>query len=232
MKIAIIPARGGSQRIKRKNIKLFYGKPMIVWVIEKLINSNFFDKVVVSTDNIEIKNISLQAGADVPFIRPENLSDNYTTTVPVISHAVSECLYLGWNIETVCCVYPCSPFLKIIDIQKSYEILLNKNFNFVYPVVEYPHPIQRALKRSKNGQMVFKYAEYELSRTQDLDMFYHDAGQFYWGLKDAWISNKKMHTNGTSIVIPSWRVVDIDTEDDWQRAENIFISYFKKEKIL
>lgn len=226
MKIAVIPARGGSQRIKRKNIKNFCGKPMMSWVIEKLTKSNFFDKIIVSTDDIAIKELATELGADVPFIRPKILSDNYTTTVPVISHAIKEVSKIGWNIKYVCCIYPCNPFLDLVDIKKSFKLLHESNYNFVYPVVEYSHPIQRSMKRNKNGNIKFLYPEHELTRTQDLETFFHDAGQFYWGKSFAWLTEMKMHTDGSSIIIPSWRVVDIDTQNDWERAEKIFESNF------
>jgi len=225
MNIAIIPARSGSKRIKNKNIKVFNGKPMISWVIEIAKISTLFDKIIVSTDTMEIANIALNAGAEVPFIREKNLADDFTPTVPVIADALIECGKLGLNFQNVCCLYPCSPFTNIKDLKKSYNIFLKKNLDFIYPVTEFRHSIFRCMKRGNDGQMKFLYPEHELTRTQDLEIMYHDAGQFYWGKSDAWLNNKKMHTDGNGYVIPNWRVVDIDTKDDWKRAEFLFQMY-------
>lgn len=219
MKIAVIPARGGSKRIQRKNIKIFNGKPMIAWAIQIAQKSKLFDKIFVSTDDDEIKNISEQYGAIVPFIRPPEISDDKTPTVPVISHAINEIERLYQKVEYACCIYPCSPFIISSDLEKSFQMLVSSRENYVYPVVEYPHPIFRAMKKSKEGKMKFIYPEYELSRTQDLEQTYHDAGQFYWGRADAWKQLKKMHTDGLGMIIPYYRAIDIDTEDDWKRAE-------------
>jgi len=222
MIVAIIPARGGSKRIPRKNIKEFNGKPMIAWAIEEAKNSKLFDYIVVSTDDNEIKNISEQYGAIVPFIRPENISDDETPTVPVISHAVKEIDSLYKQVDYACCIYPCSPLIKASDLEKSFNLLKSSGENFVYPVVEYPHSIFRSMRQSIDGKMQFIYPEYELTRTQDLEETFHDAGQFYWGKADAWRQLKKMHSDGIGMKIPSYRVVDIDTEDDWKRAELYF----------
>ena len=222
MIIAIIPARGGSKRIPRKNIKKFNGKPMIAWAIQVAKKSQLFDYVIVSTDDNEIKNIAEQHGAIVPFIRPSNISDDETPTVPVISHAVNEIDRLYQSVEYACCIYPCSPFILVSDLVKSFNLLKLSNESFVYPVTEYPHSIFRAMRQSKEGKMEFLYPEHELSRTQDLEETFHDSGQFYWGKAEAWRKLKKMHTDGVGMKIPSYRVIDIDTEDDWKRAEMFF----------
>jgi len=219
MKIAIIPARGGSKRIPRKNIKEFNGKPIIVWAILAAQESGLFDYIVVSTDDDEIKSVSEKYGAIVPFIRPADISDDHTPTVPVISHAVKEIDRLYQYVEYACCIYPCSPLLFASDIVEAFNMLESTGTDFVYPIVEYPHPIFRSMRQSKNGKMEFLYPEHELTRTQDLEKIFHDAGQFYWGRAEAWRELKKMHTDGIGIEIPSYRVVDIDTEDDWKRAE-------------
>lgn len=219
MKIAVIPARGGSKRIPRKNIKEFNGKPIIAWAILAAQKSGIFDHVVVSTDDDEIKLISERYGAIVPFIRPAGISDDQTPTVPVISHAVKEIDVLYGYVEFACCIYPCSPLLLTSDLIEAFNMLQSTKADFVYPVVEYPHPIFRSMRKSKNGKMEFLYPEYELTRTQDLENTFHDAGQFYWGKAEAWRELKKMHTDGVGMEIPSYRVVDIDTEDDWKRAE-------------
>tara|TARA_B100001093_G_scaffold512193_1_gene581579 strand:+ start:1156 stop:1839 length:684 start_codon:yes stop_codon:yes gene_type:complete len=227
MKIAVIPARGGSKRIHRKNIKKFNGKPMIIWAIETAKKSKLFDYIVVSTDDNEIKELSEQNGAIAPFIRPSNISDDDTPTVPVISHAIKEIDKIYQHVDYACCIYPCSPMLLASDLVTSFNLLKSSGENFVYPIAEYPHSIFRAMTQYKNGKMKFLYPEYELSRTQDLEETFHDAGQFYWGKAEAWRKLKKMHTDGLGMKIPSYRVVDIDTEDDWKRAELIF-----KQKII
>jgi pseudaminic acid cytidylyltransferase len=219
MKVAIIPARGGSKRIPRKNIKEFNGKPIIAWSILAAQESKLFDCIVVSTDDDEIKTIAEEYGAIVPFIRPASISDDHAPTVPVISHAVKEIDKLYGYVEYVCCIYPCSPLLLSSDLIEAFNMLESTETDFVYPIVEYPHPIFRSMRKSKNGKMEFLYPEYELTRTQDLESVFHDAGQFYWGKAEAWRELKKMHTDGIGMEIPSYRVVDIDTEDDWKRAE-------------
>ena len=224
MRVAIIPARGGSKRIPRKNIKEFNGKPIIAWAILAAQKSELFDCIIVSTDDNEIKSVSEKYGAIVPFIRPADIADDHTPTVPVISHAVKEIDKLYQHVEYACCIYPCSPFLLASDLVEAFNMLESTEVDFVYPIVEYPHPIFRSMRKSKNGKMEFLYPEYELTRTQDLESVFHDAGQFYWGRVDAWKELKKMHTDGLGIEIPSYRVVDIDTEDDWKRADLLFKS--------
>ncbi len=224
MKIAVIPARGGSKRIPRKNIKQFSGKPMIAWAISIALESNLFDEVVVSTDDDEIANVARGWGAKTPFVRPANLADDITPTVPVVAHAVTACSNLGWDIEYACCIYPCAPFLQVSDLVDALNMLLACNADFVYPVTEYAHPVQRSMRRLSSGKMQFYSPEFELTRTQDLEKSYHDAGQFYWGKVPAWLEHKKMHTDGLGMPIPNWRVVDIDSEDDWTRAARSFQS--------
>jgi len=219
MNIAIIPARGGSKRIPRKNIKFFGGKPMIAWAIDAATSAEIFDHIVVSTDDKEISKIAKDYGALVPFFRPSHLSDDLTPTVPVISHAIEECENLGWEIDLVCCIYPGVPFIESQDLVNAYNLMQKNNSDFVYPVAEYVHPTQRAMRQLKSGQMEFIDSKNELSRTQDLEVTFHDAGQFYWGKASAWIAHKKMHSDGVGMVIPNWRVVDIDNPDDWKRAE-------------
>jgi pseudaminic acid cytidylyltransferase len=222
MRIAVIPARGGSKRIPRKNIKNFCGKPMIIWAIETAKLSGMFDSVIVSTDDAEIAELSQKCGADIPFRRPENLANDVTPTVPVIAHAVGFCLQNGMHITHACCIYPCAPFLQVGDLVNAYELMEASAADFVYPVTEYVHPVQRAMRRLVDGKMEFISQENELARTQDLETLYHDAGQFYWGKASAWLANKKMHTDGIGMPIPHWRVVDIDTDDDWKRAEAFY----------
>lgn len=222
MKIAIIPARGGSKRIPRKNIKDFCGRPMIAWAISAAKESGLFDHIIVSTDDEEIAELARNWGAETPFVRPANLADDLTPTVPVVAHALKSCLDFGWVIDYACCIYPCVPFLQVSDLIAALDLAQARNADFVYPVTEYAHPVQRAMRQLPDGKMQFFSQEYELTRTQDLEKSYHDAGQFYWGKSSAWLKQKRMHTDGLGLPIPNWRVVDIDTEDDWMRAELIF----------
>ncbi len=228
MKIAVIPARGGSKRIPRKNIKAFAGKPMIVYAIEAALNSGLFDRVLVSTDDPEIMKIAQQYGAESPFIRPADLADDHTPTVPVIAHAITSCEALGWDITVACCIYPGVPFIKTDDLSKAWSLLKESNSGYAFPVTEFPSAIQRALKRSDEGTIKPFFPEHELTRTQDLEMAYHDAGQFYWGKRDSWFDYPRIHSHGVGLPIPNWRVVDIDTPDDWTRAELFHRALSKK----
>ena len=221
MNIAVIPARGGSKRIPRKNIKAFAGKPMIAYAIEAAQASGLFEHVLVSTDDAEIQNIANDWGAETPFVRPAELANDFTATVPVIAHAINACEELGWEFSKVCCIYPCVPFLEIGDLKGAMAQLENKPVDYCFPVAEFPTAIQRALKHTSNGLMAPFYPEHELTRTQDLEPAYFDAGQFYWGSKHAWLQNSNIHSSGVGYEIPNWRVVDIDTPADWIRAERL-----------
>ena len=222
MKIAVIPARGGSKRLPGKNIRVFNGIPMIVRAIRTALEAAMFDEIIVSTDDPEISRVARSAGATVPFVRPRALANDTAGTVPVIMHATEFLTAQGTKPDTVCCIYPCTPFLRPDDLRAAYKLLNSSGEDFVYPVTEYTHPIFRAVRRSKIGKMSFIFPECEMMRTQDLEATYHDVGQFYWGLADAWLQGKRMHTAGIGMVVPSWRFIDIDTEDDWRRAELIF----------
>lgn len=227
MKIAIIPARGGSKRIPGKNVKMFCGKPMISWAIDYARGSKMFEKVIVSTDDEHIAHVARSAGAETPFLRPPELADDFTPTVPVIAHAIETCQTMGWSVDYACCIYPCVPFLQIQDLIDGFALMQDAHANFSYPVTSYAHPIQRAMRRLPTGKMELIQPEYELTRTQDLENSYHDTGQFYWGTARAWTARMKMHTDGVGLVIPNWRVVDIDNIDDWKRAE-ILYEIFKR----
>ncbi|WP_319245038.1 pseudaminic acid cytidylyltransferase [uncultured Propionivibrio sp.] len=219
MKIAVIPARGGSKRIPRKNIKPFAGKPMIAHAIGAAKASGLFERVIVTTDDEEISEIARDYGAETPFVRPGELADDHTPTVPVIAHAIRSCLGLGWNVEHVCCIYPGVPFIQASDLAVAFELLQRSEADYSFPIAEFPAAIQRALKRSADGRMQPFQPECELIRTQDLEPGYYDAGQFYWGSAQAWLTNNRIHRSGVGLVIPAWRVVDIDTPDDWDRAQ-------------
>lgn len=222
MNIAVIPARGGSKRIPRKNIKEFRGKPMIAWAVSIAQESSLFDQIVVSTDDEEIADVARKWGAITPFMRPPKLADDHTPTVPVIAHAIGACADMGWVADYVCCIYPCVPFMQVGDLVAAFELARLRDADFVYPVTEYAHPIQRAMRQLPSGKMELFNPACEMVRTQDLEKSYHDAGQFYWGKSSAWLKQKKMHSDGLGIPIPNWRVVDIDSADDWNRAELVY----------
>ncbi len=223
MNIAIIPARIGSKRIVKKNIKLFNGSPMISFVIKESLKSGLFDKIIVSTDSDEIKKISEQYGATCPFTRPKNISDDFTPTVPVIDHAIRFCEEnFNWNIDNVCCIYPCAPFLLKSDLEIGLKLLDGSTKDYVFPIAEFNSSIYRSLKIKEKNNLVSVFPENILERTQNLDKAYYDVGQFYWGRKSSWLKNDKIHSSSEGIIIPSWRAVDIDTPDDWKRAELLF----------
>lgn len=219
MKIAVIPARGGSKRIPRKNIKPFAGKPMIAYAIETALSSRLFEHVIVSTDDAEIMAVSEAHGALVPFVRPPDLADDFTPTVPVIAHAIMASQALGIRVDTACCIYPGVPFLDAGDLVAGLALLDSGVSAYTFPVTAYPSPIQRALRRAADGRVAPFDPSHVSTRTQDLEPAYHDAGQFYWGRAEAWLGGMNIHANGAAILLPEWRVVDIDTPADWDRAE-------------
>jgi CMP-N-acetylneuraminic acid synthetase len=182
--------------------------------------------VLVSTDDAEIQNIAKSLGAEVPFVRPAELANDFTATVPVVAHAIQACEALGWQFSNVCCIYSGVPFIEVGDLKGSLAQLSESGADYCFPVTEFPAAIQRALKHNSNGLMAPFYPEYELTRTQDLEAAFYDAGQFYWGTKKAWLTNSRIHRSGIGFEIPNWRVVDIDTPADWERAERLAASLF------
>ena len=227
----MIPARGGSKRIPRKNIKIFHGKPMIGYAIDAAIRSRAFDRVIVSTDDEEIAQVARDCGAEVPFTRPAELADDFTATVPVVAHAIRACLDLGWEVKEVCCIYPSVPFISIEDLLTANGQLLATDANYVFPVTEFPSPVQRALRRLSDGTVEPFQPKHAATRTQDLEPGYFDAGQFYWGRARAWLGGSNLHLNGVTLVIPGWRVVDIDNPSDWERAEALYAALLGSGKI-
>ncbi|MBE3671061.1 pseudaminic acid cytidylyltransferase [Vibrio navarrensis] len=223
MKIAIIPARGGSKRIPRKNIKAFHGKPMIAYSIEAALASGCFDKVIVSTDDAEIAQVAQAHGAEVPFLRPTDISDDYATTMDVMAHAIHWCQNEGWDIEAVCCLYATAPFVRPEDLQQGYTLLQETGVQFVFSATSFPFPIQRAIKLGQDGGVSMFAPENEQVRSQDLEEAYHDAGQFYWGQTDAFVEKRSVFSPHSRIVLlPRKRVQDIDTLEDWEFAESLF----------
>jgi pseudaminic acid cytidylyltransferase len=229
MNIAIIPARGGSKRIPRKNIKEFCGKPMIAHAITAARTSELFNHIVVSTDDEEIAVIARECGAETPFVRPSELANDYTPTAPVIAHGIQACQTLGWSFDCVCCIYPGVPFIRDEDLLGAFTLFQKNGMDYCFPVTEFSSAIQRALKRDDDGKMRPFDPQCELLRTQDLEPAYYDAGQFYWGSSSSWLKNQKIHSSGFGYLIPNWRVVDIDTPEDWIRAELLFKAFHNQE---
>ena len=220
MAVCVIPARGGSKRIPRKNIALFHGRPMIGWPIAAAITSGLFARVVVSTDDAEIAAVARDLGAETPFLRPGALSDDHTPTVPVIGHAVRE---LGLAPDTsVCCLYATSPMVQADDLAQGLA-LLAADTTYVVSVTSFPFPIQRALRRHADGRIEMIDPSHMNTRSQDLEEAWHDAGQFYWGHARTWAAGAPVFGPGTcGLPLPRHRVQDIDTPEDWLRAEAMF----------
>ena len=216
MKVAIIPARGGSKRIPKKNIREFNNKPIIAWSIQAALESGCFDRVIVSTDSKEIASTAKLFGAEVPFLRDKNLSDDYTSTLPVISDAISR---LEDEIEFACCIYPTAPFVKPDDISKALKIITEQKVDFVFTATKYNYPIQRALRLDQDGTVSMLQPDQENVRSQDLEDTFHDAGQFYWGRSDAGLEGRPILNNSRILEVLELHSQDIDTEDDWRKAE-------------
>lgn len=221
MNIAIIPARGGSKRIPRKNIKDFCGKPMIAYSIEAAQKSGCFDRIIVSTDDIEIASVAKQYGAEVPFTRPDDISDDYATTLDVIAHAISE-LKLAYN-TNICCIYATAPLISCIKLAEGLSIFSTCKVDYVFSATEFSYPIQRAFKLNNNGNIEMFQPEHFNSRSQDLEKAYHDAGQFYWGTASAFLHKVPIFSDTSKpVILPITQVQDIDTPDDWNLAELLF----------
>lgn len=220
MRIAVIPARGGSKRIPRKNIKLFYGKPMIAWSIEAARLSRLFEHVIVSTDDAEIAEVAKQYGAEVPFMRPDELSNDHVGTTPVIAHATQWALNQGFDVTAVCCIYATAPFIQVDDLMRGCEALHSADWDYAFTVTDFAAPIFRSFKQADEGGIEMFFPEYFSTRSQDLPVALHDAGQFCWGRPTAWLDGKRVFDRHSKpVMIPRWRVQDIDTQDDWARAE-------------
>ena len=222
MRLAVIPARGGSKRIPRKNIRSFGGRPMIAWSIASALESKLFDQVIVSTDDVEIAQVARAHGAEVPFIRPAALADDHTETVPVIAHAIGWYEGQGIPADVVCCIYATAPFIHVEDLRRGLDILELSRADFAFSVTTYAAPIQRALRLRHDGRLEMFDPVHFSTRSQDLEEAWHDAGQFYWGRASAWMAG--LHPFGhhsAPVRVPRYRVQDIDTPEDWDRAELI-----------
>lgn len=218
--IAIIPARGGSKRIPNKNIKKFLGEPIISFTIKAALKSNLFDTVMVSTDDHKIKEIALEYGAEVPFLRSEKNADDHATTLDVICEVIESYRNIGKSFDYSCCIYPTAPFTTPEKLSHFKKILVDKNFDCVFPILEYSYPIQRALKLNDDQTIEMVNPEHLATRSQDLEARYHDAGQFYWFITEKLISERKLWTDNTAgVVINPMEAQDIDNIDDWRLAE-------------
>jgi N-acylneuraminate cytidylyltransferase len=224
--IAIIPARGGSKRIPRKNIRPFCGKPMIARSIEAALESRVFDAVVVSTDDEEIAAVAESCGAQAPFRRPPELSNDHAATLPVIAHAIRWWEENRGPVQFACCIYATAPFLRSEFLREGFRVLKEKNeAKFAFSVTSYAFPIFRAIQLGESGQVEMFWPENEMKRSQDLPEAWHDAGQFYWGRRDAFLERQGIFTaRSYPVVLPRHLVQDIDTPEDWERAERMFQS--------
>lgn len=232
MKLAVIPARGGSKRIPRKNVKVFCGKPMIAWSIEAAKASGCFDRIVVSTDDDEIADVARDYGAEVPFKRPVDLSNDYIGTAPVTAHAIRWVAEHSAPVEFACCIYATAPFLRVEDIQLGFGLLEESRADYAFSVTSYAFPIQRAIRITDNLRVEMFNPEHFKTRSQDLLEAWHDAGQFYWGRAEAWLADKPLFSqDAVPIMLPRYRVQDIDTQEDWEQAEWIFNAMIIQGKI-
>jgi len=219
-RIAIIPARGGSKRIPRKNIKDFLGKPIIAYSIETALNSNLFDEVMVSTDDQEIKAVAEKYGAKVPFMRSVESANDFASTYDVLEEVLLAYKNKGIQFEYGCCIYPTAPFVTKALLTDGYNLMVEKTFDSVFPVVAFSYPIQRALKVNEGGGTEMFQPQFLNARSQDVEKAFHDAGQFYWFNTAALLEKKRLWTNHSGVVeCSALNVQDIDHIEDWNLAE-------------
>lgn len=221
MNICVIPARGGSKRIPRKNIRDFCGKPMIAWSIEAARASRCFDRIMVSTDDDEIAQVARAWGAEVPFMRPAELAGDHADTTSVVVHALQRFQDTGQTPASVCCLYATAPLVSAEDLSRGLKLLSSVPLErFVFTAVPYRSAIQRALHiDADSGLSRMINPDKFGTRSQDLELAFHDAGQFYWGRPQAWLSASNIFDNSSTLILPTWRVLDIDTLEDWTHAE-------------
>lgn len=214
--LAIIPARGGSKRIPKKNIRRFYGKPIIAYSIENCINSGLFDEIMVSTDDDEIAEISIKYGANVPFLRSEKTATDEATLADTLKEVVTNYQEKQLLFDNICCVLSTCPLLKTDIILEAYNKLIHSDFISVYPVVPFSYPIMRSLEIESNGKIVMKWPEYAATMSQSIPPAYHDSGTFYWHKLESWMRGER---NAFGIILDELQVQDIDNETDWEMAE-------------
>lgn len=223
MNVAIIPARGGSKRIPRKNIKLFCGRPMIAWSIQAAHESGLFERIIVSTDDEEIAEVARGWGAETPFVRSPELAGDYVGTTEVIAHAAHWLEAQDQTLTAVCCIYATAPLIREADLKRGLEVLQSGDWAYAFSVAEFSPSVYRAFQALPEGGLSMVFPEYFSTRSQDLPVALHDAAQFYWGRPDAWTQGLRIFdSHSMPVAIPRWRVQDIDDMDDWIRAEMIF----------
>ncbi|WP_276373596.1 pseudaminic acid cytidylyltransferase [Chryseolinea sp. H1M3-3] len=220
--LGIIPARGGSKRIPRKNIKEFQGKPVIAYSIEAALNSNLFSEVMVSTEDKDIAEISIMYGAKVPFFRSEKNADDFAGSGDVVFEVLRQYEKIGQVFDNCCCIYATAPLISKNRLTEGYKLLIESNFDVVFPVGRYSSPIWRSYKMNEVGRVEMNFPEHEKIRSQDLPISYYDAGQFYWFRINDFLALENKNTFGVSkgaILLPDYEVQDIDNLDDWHLAE-------------
>ncbi|MDC0893232.1 pseudaminic acid cytidylyltransferase [Pseudomonadales bacterium] len=223
MRICVIPARGGSKRIPRKNIKEFFGQPIISYSINVAIASKIFDRVIVSTDDAEIAEVAKSFGADIPFMRSKELSDDFVGTGSVTKDAIEWFESQGQAVSDVCCIYATAPFVQADAINKAYQQMTREKADYCFTVTNFVFPIQRAIKITEDNRLDMFYPSNYALRSQDLEDAWHDAGQFYWGKAEAFKQQKIIFSkDSTPYILPSYLVQDIDTREDWKRAELMY----------
>ncbi|MDM8542138.1 pseudaminic acid cytidylyltransferase [Desulfococcaceae bacterium HSG9] len=226
MIVAIIPARGGSKRIPKKNVRLFAGKPIIAYSIEAARKTGLFDKIIVSTDSDEIAAVAESYGAEVPFRRPKELADDFTATAPVLVNALEWLDQRDCHVKYFCCIYATAPFVQPGYIRKGFELLAENNAVTAFTVTSFPSPVFRALKINKEGCVSMFWPEHENSRSNDLPEAYHDAGQFYWGYTRKFMQEKRLYAKfSVPVILPRHLVQDIDTPEDWETAERMYQAF-------
>lgn len=223
MKIALIPARGGSKRIPHKNIRPFAGKPIIAYSIEAALQAGCFDAVVVSTDDPAIAKVAQQYGAEIPFMRPADIANDYATTTDVIRNALLWFHQQQQPVDVLCCLYATAPFVRAEDLLAGYHLLVQDDTDYVFSATRYAFPIQRAIRLDAQQRVSMFQPEHLSTRSQDLPEAFHDAGQFYWGTADAFLNGKPIFSPAArAMILPRQRVQDIDTPEDWEYAELMF----------
>jgi N-acylneuraminate cytidylyltransferase len=223
--IAVIPARGGSKRIPGKNIRDFCGKPIMAWSIETARESELFDRIIVSTDDAEIATVAAKWGAEVPFVRPPELSGDFVGTTEVVAHVTGWALEQGWPVSTVCCIYATAPLLQPDDLARGLLALKSGDWRYAFSATEFSASIFRAMRRAPHGGVQMVFPEFFLTRSQDLPTALHDAAQFYWGTTAAWLEKAQIFAEWSiPVLVSRSRSQDIDTPEDWAIAESLFMS--------